>query len=279
MSSLLKAVEVTGNALYAHIRVQDHAFQFEQEDLAEPAPLAFGRHSFAISSADSEMGFSPLVRMELWGGPPPASGPGEVADGESDFAVRPSAEYPGGALVLTALTMLPYGPAFPLAGGGNYRVRVLRARGAGFRIQVWRQAVSTAPRGTVRAAKELRHLLVPVRIAGGSFQLRDSDRPTMAVRLRSAVAEHVALVRLALWDCPPPEPSGDLTLTGERDLEVAGGGVVEAVPSPRRVPERFTLEGPGSYRVRVLSEPHQWVDGYGTDGRETLHVQLWPTAP
>ncbi|MEV6682164.1 hypothetical protein AB0N09_35685 [Streptomyces erythrochromogenes] len=134
MSNLVHAVETAGQPQYGVILLHDAAFPVE-ENLMVPdgAEIAAGRYSLTIRAA--RVGWHSTVRMELWGGPPPAEESGwSVA--EATLPVRAGEEGPA-ALVLHALTLGEYGDRLELPAPGSYRVRAL-TRPDEARIQVWR---------------------------------------------------------------------------------------------------------------------------------------------
>ncbi|MEU6756019.1 hypothetical protein [Streptomyces sp. NPDC046685] len=149
MSSLLRAVEFTGIPQYGIVIVQDGARPV-QESLGPPMPghITAGEHSLSIWAPESHVGFSPALRMELWGGPHPAP-PGYIS-AEADITVRtadpeetpdwlgPSEDpYPPTWLGVQELAGWWYGQMLEVPGPGNYRVRALVRQGQ-ILIQVWR---------------------------------------------------------------------------------------------------------------------------------------------
>ncbi|MEU8503027.1 hypothetical protein AB0C86_40935 [Streptomyces lavendulae] len=300
MTHLIRSLPQPGDPQYAHIRVQDHARE-DQEALGLPQldSLAVGTHSFAILSDHGLMGLAPMVRLELWGGIPPAPEAGEESAGEAVLPVRASGDFPEGAVVLHSLGGGPYGAAFPLAGPGTYRARVLRRRGSSFRVQLWRsRASSQEPSGTAPMAFPVRHVLTAVRVAGHRLDVCDGARPGLgrpgppqpgrpgtadgAFSVWSAESEHTTLARLQLLSGEPSATQPPLQTGGECTITVVEGASGQAsvvvVGSDGLRSDALVLGEPGAYQVRV--ERDTVMDyrpaGYGDDGREIVHIAIWP---
>ncbi|WP_371681010.1 hypothetical protein [Streptomyces sp. NBC_01276] len=301
MTHLIRSLPQSGDPQYAHIRVQDHACEGE-ENLGHPQldSLAVGAHSFAVLSDHGLMGFAPMVRLELWGGQPPAPADGEENAGEANLQVRASQDYPEGAVILRTLAGGPYGAAFPLAGPGNYQARVLRRTGVSFRIQLWRSRVTAqGPSRTAAMALPVRHLLAAARVAGHRLEVLNGARPGLArpglpepsrpgtadggFSVWSSRPEHTALARLQLLSGEPSATQPPLEAGGECVITVvegsSGEGTVVVVGPEGRFSDPLVLGEPGTYQVRIERDTAMAYrpQGFGDDGHEIIHIAIWPT--